>query len=54
MNANLGKGFEFEYFHTEQVQRAEQLARETNGSICSWKTTGKANWLEEDSQLSMF
>lgn len=45
MKVNLGDDFQFETFELEQAKEAEQLAAETNGSVYSWKTIGKSNWL---------
>ena len=47
MKINLGDNFEFELFQLEEIESVEQLAKETNGSIYSWKTVGDANWLEK-------
>jgi len=51
MKVSLEENFEFEFFQIEELKNAEKYAKETNGSIYSWKTTGKSNWLEK--QLSI-
>lgn len=48
MKVSLEENFEFEFFQIEELKNAEQYAKETDGSIYSWKTTGKSNWLEKN------
>lgn len=47
MKVNLGNGFEFECFEIEEAQDVERLAKETVGSVYSWKTEGRYNWLQK-------
>jgi hypothetical protein len=47
MKVLFGEGFEFEFFQIEELNSAEQFVQEIDGSIYSWKTTGKSNWLEK-------
>jgi len=47
MKVNLGNGFEFECFEIEEAQDVERLAEETVGSVYSWKTEGRYNWLQK-------
>lgn len=48
MKVSLEENLEYEFFQTEELKSAEQYAEEINGSIYSWKTTGKSNWLEKN------
>ena len=48
MKVSLEENLEYEFFQTEELKSAEQYAKEINGSIYSWKTTGKSNWLEKN------
>jgi hypothetical protein len=48
MKVSLEENLEFEFFQIEELKSAEQYAKEINGSIYSWKTTGKSNWLEKN------
>jgi hypothetical protein len=48
MKVSLEANLEFEFFQIEELKSAEQYAEEINGSIYSWKTTGKSNWLEKN------
>lgn len=47
MRVTLGSDYEFEFFQIEELERAKQYADKMDGSIYSWKTTGKSNWLEK-------
>lgn len=47
MKVSLDGTFEFEFFEIEDLETAKQYAKEINGSIYSWKTTGNSNWLEK-------
>jgi hypothetical protein len=47
MKVSLEENFEFEFFQIEELKSAEQYAKHVDGSIYSWKTTGKSNWLEK-------
>lgn len=47
MKVSLAENIEFEFFQTEELKQAEQYAKEIDGSIYSWKTTEKSNWLEK-------
>jgi hypothetical protein len=47
MKVNLGNGFEFECFEIEEAQDVERLAKETVGSVFSWKIEGRYNWLQK-------
>lgn len=38
---------QFEFFELHKIEEAKIYAQKTNGSIYSWKTTGKSNWLEK-------
>ena len=35
-----------EYFDTLDAEKAEDLAKRTDGEVYSWKTIGRSNWLE--------
>jgi hypothetical protein len=35
-----------EFFQLEQIEQAEALARKEKGIIYTWRTIGRANWLE--------
>lgn len=48
MKVSLEENLEFEFFQIEELKSAEQYSKEINGSIYSWKTTGKSNWLEKN------
>ena len=48
MKVSLEENLEFEFFQIEELKSAERYAKEINGSIYSWKTTGKSNWLEKN------
>ncbi|MEP7137716.1 MAG: hypothetical protein ABI904_22550 [Chloroflexota bacterium] len=47
MRVSLDGTFELDFFEIEELESAEQYAKETEGSIYSWKTTGNSNWLEK-------
>ena len=36
-----------EVFQTEEASLAEELARSCGGTVYSWITSGKSNWLEK-------
>ncbi len=52
MKISLDNVFEFEFFELEEFNKAEQFAKETNGSIYSWKTIGISNWLEKNFSIA--
>jgi hypothetical protein len=35
-----------EFFDTLDAEKAEDLAKRTDGEVYSWKTIGRSNWLE--------
>lgn len=47
MKVSLVEDLEFEFFQIEELKNAKQYAKEVDGSIYSWKTIGKSNWLEK-------
>jgi len=47
MKISLDGVLDFEFFELEELKKAEQFAESMDGSIYSWKTTGKSNWLEK-------
>lgn len=52
MKVTLGNSYEFEFFQIEDFEKARQYAERVDGSIYSWKTTGKSNWLEKRLSIS--
>lgn len=38
---------EKEFFQLEELESAQAIAERNGGVIYSWKTTGRANWLEK-------
>jgi len=47
MRVTLGNDYGFELFQIEELEDAGQHAENVDGSIYSWKTIGKSNWLEK-------
>ena len=46
MRQTLHIELDVELFQLEEIEDAEALAREQQGTIYTWKTIGKSNWLE--------
>ena len=46
MKQTLHLELDVEFFQLEDIEKAEVLARTELGVIYTWKTVGKANWLE--------
>lgn len=47
MRQTLHLEIDTEFFQIEQASEAESLANSTSGGVYTWKTVGKANWLEQ-------
>lgn len=46
MNQTLRIELDVEFFQIEDAAKAESLANEIDGTVYTWKTIGKSNWLE--------
>ena len=46
MKQTLHLELDVEFFQLEEIERAEALAREQQGTIYTWKTVSQRNWLE--------
>ena len=44
--------FDVVIFNTDEVEDARQLAKELNGVLYCWKTSGISNWLEKGLSMS--
>ena len=44
---SLYLNFDLELFNTEELTKAQKLAKESNGVLYCWKTTCNSNWLEK-------
>lgn len=44
---SLYLNFDLEVFNTDELNEARNAARESDGALYCWKTTGNSNWLEK-------
>ena len=49
---SLYLNFDLEVFNTDEVDEAQQAARESSGVLYCWKTSGNSNWLEKGLSVS--
>lgn len=52
MRQSLYLSFDVEIFNTDEVDKAQQAASESSGTLYCWKTSGLSNWLEKGLSLS--
>ncbi len=49
---SLYLNFDLEVFNTDEVDEAQQAARELSSVLYCWKTSGNSNWLEKGLSIS--